>query len=409
MQNVGLSNNQVTVSVITGGHFFSHFYLLTLPPIFPMLRAEFGLSNAQLGLLISVISLAMVLQLPVGEVVDRIGAKVVFTIGLVVTSAGIVLTGTSSSYLWLLTFTIVSGLGQSTFHPAGYPLIESASTPARQGRNFSIHTFGGYVGSATAPLIVGAIAVIIHWQIALIAVGLLGLAYAIVVWFTIEPIYHGSATQSTEDTDSSPSVGSLDALLRPGILVMFLFFFVITMANKGVQSFTPLLAIDAFALTEGVGNVALSAFFATTALGVLAGGVLADRYDPRRVIAASLGISTLGIWFLVAGPLTITATLMVAITGAVGIFYGLIYPSRDKLVSMLSADGSTGRSFGFVFTGTSIGGFLSPVFLGVVIDISTIIIAFQLVALFFLLSGIVALLVGSRFIGAKEWASVTAK
>lgn len=398
-----------TVGVVSGGHFLSHFYLLVLPPIFPLLRTEFGLSNARLGLLISVISLAMGLQLPVGEVVDRIGSKRVFVIGLAVTSVGIVFSGLATSYGWLLAFTVLSGLGQSTFHPAGYPLIEFSSNPGREGRNFSIHTFGGYVGSALAPVLVGTLAILMGWHMALVAVGAVGVAYAGVAWVAIDEPERGSANGDATGDDGSSHVPSIQALIRPGILVMFTFFFVVTMANKGIQSFTPLLAIDGFGLTEGVGNAALSGFFAATAVGVLLGGIAADRLDPRRVIAASLGIAAVLTWLLVSGTFAMSPTTMVGLTGTMGVFYGIIYPSRDKLVSMLSAEGSTGRSFGFVFTGTSIGGFIAPVVLGLVIDLTTIRIAFLLIGASFLLAGLVALVVGSRFVGQREWARVSAE
>lgn len=398
-----------TVGVVSGGHFLSHFYLLVLPPIFPLLRTEFGLSNARLGLLISVISLAMALQLPVGEVVDRIGSKRVFVIGLAVTSLGIVFSGLATSYGWLLAFTVLSGLGQSTFHPAGYPLIEFSSNPGREGRNFSIHTFGGYVGSALAPVLVGTLAILMGWHVALVAVGAVGVAYAGVAWVAIDEPDRGGADGDSTDEDGSGHVPSIQALIRPGILVMFTFFFVVTMANKGIQSFTPLLAIDGFGLTEGVGNAALSGFFAATAVGVLLGGIAADRLDPRRVIAASLGIAAVLTWLLVSGTFSMSPTTMVVLTGTMGVFYGIIYPSRDKLVSMLSAEGSTGRSFGFVFTGTSIGGFVAPVVLGLVIDLTAIRIAFLLIGASFLLAGLVALVVGSRFVGQQEWARVSAE
>lgn len=50
-----------TIATVTGGHFLSHFYILVFPPLFPMMREELALSNAELGLTVSVISLGTLL------------------------------------------------------------------------------------------------------------------------------------------------------------------------------------------------------------------------------------------------------------------------------------------------------------------------------------------------------------
>ncbi len=384
-----------TVGIVTGGHFLSHFYWLVLPPLFPMLRADLGLSNAQLGLTLSAISFATLLQIPFGELVDRIGAKAVFVFGVGITGLGITLAGLSGSYLALLAFVLLSGIGQATFHPADYPLLEAVSDDGGQGRSFSVHTFGGYVGFAVAPIVAGAIGVRYGWRTALVALGTVGIGYAVFAALTLRPVYRQRMDELAA-SDSEPGGSSIGALLRPGILFMFVFFFLMTFASKGVQSFTPILALDGLALSEAVGNTALSAFFAMTAIGVLVGGPLADRRDPTRVIPVFLTIAAAGIWLTVSGFVPVGSVALVGLFAAIGGAFGLVFPSRDRLVSDLSADGSTGRSFGFVFTGTAISGMASPFLLGSVIDLASVPLAFRFIAVFFLAAGLLALLLGIR-------------
>ena len=60
---------------MSGGHFVSHFLTLTLPPLFPFLRADFSLGYTELGLIMTLYAAATgVLQMPMGVLVDRIGA-----------------------------------------------------------------------------------------------------------------------------------------------------------------------------------------------------------------------------------------------------------------------------------------------------------------------------------------------
>lgn len=394
MKTARLGEEAATVGLVSGGHFLSHFYMLSFPPLFPLLRSEFALNNTQLGLLVSVISIAMMLQIPVGELVDRTGAKWVFVGGVAVTSLGVLLAGVATSYIALLGFATLSGIGQATFHPADYPLLETVSTPERRGRNFSVHTFGGYVGFAAAPLLVGTLGVTSGWRTALLVVGAGGVVYAVVAAFTLRPVYRADVDESNALTDEA-TTSSRAAILRPEILIMFGFFAVIAMASRGVQTFTPILAVDGFQLSETVGNTALSGFFAVTAVTVLVGGMVADRYDPRRVIAAATTTAAATMLVIVGGVLPVDATALIVLFGVAGGAFGLVFASRDRLVSTYAATGSTGRSFGFVFTASSIGSVVSPILLGAVIDTATASLAFVVVGGFFFLSGLVVLTIGT--------------
>lgn len=389
MDRAGLPET-TTVGLVTGGHFLSHFYLLTLPPLFPLLRTEFALSNARLGLLVSMISIAMLLQLFVGELVDRIGAKRVFVTGIGLTAAGILLAGLAPSYLALLAFAALSGIGQSTFHPADYPLIEVVSDTDRIGRNFSIHTFGGYAGFAAAPLIVGSLGLAYGWRTALIAVGAVGIAYAAISAVALQPVYQTTAEHGPTPTARNPPGRA--ALLSPGIIVMSVFFVVFSMAGKGVQTFTPILAVDGFHLAETIGNTALSVFFAITAITVLIGGLLADRYAPHRIIAVTTTLAAITLLLTVADVIPIDAIAFIVLFALAGGAYGLVFASRDRLVSAYSAAGTTGRSFGLVFTASSLGSLTSPILLGWVIDRTTAALAFGFIAAFFFLSGLVVVI-----------------
>lgn len=383
-----------TVGLVSGGHFLSHFYLLTFPPLFPLLRSEFALNNTELGFLVSVISIAMLLQIPVGELVDRTGAKWVFVAGVALTSLGVLLAGVATSYLALLAFATLSGIGQSTFHPADYPLVETVSAPERRGKNFSVHTFGGYVGFAVAPLLVGTLGLTYGWRTALFAVGAVGLVYAVVSALVLRPAYRAAKESAPEQADQQ-SASSRDAFFRPAILIMFVYFAVIAMASRGIQTFTPILAVDGFQLREVVGNTALSVFFALTAVTIPVGGVFADRFDPRYVIAAATTTAAILVLVTVGSVLPVTATAFVVLFGGAGAAYGMVFASRDRLVSTYAADGSTGRSFGFVFTASSLGSVLSPILLGAAIDIAAASLAFVLVGGFFFLGGLVVLAIGT--------------
>ncbi len=60
------------IGLICTGHFFSHFYLLVVPPLFPVLREIYGVGFTELGFAIAAFSIASgFTQIPVGSLVDR--------------------------------------------------------------------------------------------------------------------------------------------------------------------------------------------------------------------------------------------------------------------------------------------------------------------------------------------------
>lgn len=399
---------RTVVAVVSGGHFFSHFYMLALPPLFPGLRAEFGLSNTELGLLISAVAIGGLLQMPVGSVVDRLGAKWVFVGGVAVTAGGIALVGLGGSYPVVLAMTAVAGLGQASFHPADYALVDAATDPGLQGRAFSVHTFSGYVGFASAPVVTGTLAIVFDWRVALFAVGAAGLLYAAISAVLLVPVYRdGDEAAGGEPATDAAERSILAALARPGILAMVAFFLLNALASKGIQTFTTVLAVDVFGLTEAVGNTLLTAFFAVGAIGVLVGGVLADRYPPERVIAATLIVGVSVLLVAVGGGVSLGVPLLVVLFGLVGFFTTIVMPSRDRIVSDRSEQGTTGRSFGVVFTGGATGALGGPVLLGAVGDVASLQLSFVLVGAAWLTAGVVAFSLGQGWLDrSAEPASV---
>ena len=172
----GMGREIQAIGLVGFAHFLSHFYFLTLPPLFVMIKPELGVSYAELGLVVALSSIGVgVLQTPCGFFVDRIGAHRVLVGGLALVSAMVVLAGMVTSYGTLLIVWFLAGVGNSVFHPADYALLSSSVNEKRLGRAFSIHAFGGSVGLAVAPFITLTLAAWFNWRSALIIVGSVGI------------------------------------------------------------------------------------------------------------------------------------------------------------------------------------------------------------------------------------------
>lgn len=374
------------IGTVSVAHFLSHFYFLVFPPLFPLFRAEFDVTNTQLGLLFSLLFLMpSILQVPVGDLVDRIGAKRAFVAGIAVTGLGTMATTLATSYLVLLGFALLAGVGQSVFHPADFALIETVTDETNRGKGFGTHTFAGFLGFAAGPLVAGGLGIRYGWRPALLGLGTIGVVYAVAVHFSMRPVHLGrvSPDGTTAEDDDGGLLSNWSLLTDPCILATFAFFVLLTISSTGIQSFTVIFLTDVFGLSASLANTTLTANLTATAIGVLVGGVLADRFSIYAVLVATLTTACVLIGVIVAGVLPYTLSVTLAVFAILGLAHGLSLPSRDSLVSAFSTSGSTGKIFGFAYTGVTIGAFVSPVMLGFVSDTINNQVMYALIGVFY--------------------------
>ncbi|HKX05556.1 MAG TPA: MFS transporter, partial [Methylomirabilota bacterium] len=170
------------IGLIGTAHFFSHFFQLTLPPLFPLLKDVFGVPYVALGLAVSVFyGGSGIGQTVSGFLVDRVGALRVLMAGMGLLAGAIALAGLAPSYWFLLPVALLAGLGNSVFHPADYSILNASVDPRRIGRGYSVHAISGNLGWAVAPTVVFALTAHFGWRAALVTVGGLGLAMVVVL------------------------------------------------------------------------------------------------------------------------------------------------------------------------------------------------------------------------------------
>lgn len=137
---------------VGGAHFLSHYLIFLLPPILPLLKEDFGVGYAALGLIMTVFNIASGLtHVPMGFLVDKIGARRLLLYGVVVSTITYVCMGAFAGYGAFLVLAAIAGVANSVYHPADYALLSASIPPRRMGRAFSLHTFAGFAGGAMAP------------------------------------------------------------------------------------------------------------------------------------------------------------------------------------------------------------------------------------------------------------------
>jgi len=350
------------ITLIAAAHFLSHFYILCIPPMFPMMRAELGLSYAALGAITAVLSAVTALgQTPIGVWVDRRGAAPALIGGTALMALGTAGLGLAPGWSVLLLAAIVSGLGNATIHPCDYAILAGSIDQRRMGRAFSLHTAAGYAGFAAAPPLMIALEAWLGWRGALIAVGLAGLPCTVAIAACAGTL-RSEAKRRHEAPSTRAVLGS-----RP-ILLLFAFMALLAMGASGVQTFM----VAAMPLIHGVpvaaAAAALTGWLVASTFGTLAGGWIADRSRNLVGVVAAMMFCCAGLVVLL-GVVPMAEIAVIAIATLAGFCLGVVMPSRDLLVRQAAPAGTTGQVFGFVSAGLPLGGALAPAPMGWLMDL----------------------------------------
>jgi FSR family fosmidomycin resistance protein-like MFS transporter len=353
------------IGVVGSAHALSHFFQLVLPPLFPLLRAEFGVSYATLGALLSVMYVASGLcQFGAGFAVDRFGARPVLLAGLGLLAGGTLAAGLVPGVGWLFPLVVLMGIGNGVFHPADFAVLNANVHPRRLGHAYSSHGIGGSLGYALAPVVSFGLGSAFGWRTSLLVCGALGLV-AVAALATqrgaLDSRKHGVA--APKHTLS----GSLELFRQRPILLCFAYFCVLTIATIGITTFLGMSLNAAYGLPLAIAATAITAYLLGGAAGVLAGGFLAARTARHdRVAATGLAVGAVLILLLaVFAPLAAWAIPLLALTG---LALGATGPSRDMIVRAATPKGASGRVYGFVYSGLDLGSSLAPVAMGAMLD-----------------------------------------
>ncbi len=353
---------------VAAAHFASHFHIMTLPAMIPLLPAHLGVSFIELGFALAAFNLvSLVVQTPLGFLTDRVGARRMLIAGLIVGGTSFALLALTRSYAFLILAMMGAGLANGVYHPADYALLSAGIRAQKMGRAFSIHTFAGFIGGASAPPVLLAAAALGGVPVAFAVSA--GLAFVVAAVLFATPAADASAQGAASAARKASALPGTDlrGLLTPTVLSLMALYVLLALCTGGIQNFSVAALTTAFAVPLSVASTGLTGFLLGSAAGVLAGGILADRTRRHGFVAAfALLLSAAMVSLIVLVDLP--HVVLVAVMTTSGFLGGIIAPSRDMLVRAAAPRGAEGRVFGIVSTGFNIAGLFGPMMYAWLLD-----------------------------------------
>ena len=372
------------IGAVALAHLLNDLIQSILPSIYPMLKATYGLSFTQVGLITLTFQVtASLLQPWVGYYTDRHPNPLVLPVGSLCILAGVLMLATVGSFPLILLAAGLIGVGSSTFHPEASRIARLASG-GRFGLAQSSFQVGGNSGSAIGPLLAAAIIIPFgQGHIAyfgLIALFSVGLLYAISRWYkTHLTLFKLKAGQAATHGLSKGRVTS--ALVVLALLVFSKYFYM-----ASFTSYFTFFLIDKFQLTVASSQLHLFMFLAAVAAGTFFGGPIGDRIGRKAVI-----------WFSILGVAPFTLALPYADlfwTSVLSVIIGFILASAFSAIVVYAQElvpGNVGMIAG-IFFGLMFGfGGIGAALLGHLADLHGIVYVYTLCS-FLPLLGILAIL-----------------
>ena len=409
MTNASLARDVKVMGLVGLAHAASHYFHLVLPPLFPILKDEFGVSYAALGALPSLFFAASgVMQIVSGFLVDRFGARRLLLLGLTLLSISVLGVVLVSEFLMLFPLAALAGVGNRVFHPADLAILTAKVSPSRLGRAYASHALAGNLGWAAAPICIIGISQLTNWQTALVVSGLAGLLVVILFVILGRDLSDRDPAADTVAFTAVP-VGTVQENIRlifnATIISCLLYFTFLAMALIGVQTFGVAGLMQLYILPLHTATTGLAAFLVGSVIGVISGGFAADRTE-RHDLIAMLGMGLAAGAFLSIGTGYIGTSLLLPCLIVAGFVAGMTTPSRDMMVRKVTPPGASGRIFGFVYSGLDIGSAVMPLTLGIILDYAEADLMFYAIALMFAFTALTVRFVSTQ-IGHKSMTNAT--
>lgn len=345
-------------------HSLAHAFQNMHTALYPELVKEFVLTNQQIGLISSIPSLvSAILSIPMGLLSDKIGAKKMIIISIIVATFGALIAGLAQNPWMLIIAVSLLYLNTTIYHPASYSFTTFLFEPKDRPKALGVQGAGGTLGMALGPISIS------------ILVGLLGLGWrrAYLAWIIplllgIVSVWYIKFIPTSEDEDkTNQKTGTSGASsIWSTSLAMFLTFGGLrSMASYMTLTFMSIWLVDTRGMDLAFSSMILGA---SSLMGIVAsplGGIQAAKYGEKRwtVATSIISYTCFALAFLVPSNTAFTIFYI-----GYGFFNLFSMAANSAITAKLSPSKQRGLGFALYFLPGSIMGALGPMVAAYIAD-----------------------------------------
>jgi MFS family permease len=356
------------VALLTLAAFINYVDRGSLATAGPLIRDQFALSNAQLGLLLSGFFWSYTpAQLPAGWLAERLDARRVLAVGLAVWGVATALTGLATGFAMLLVLRVMLGIGESVMYPASFKILAREALEGQRGRANGFLASGLFAGPAFGTLAGGLLMAWLGWRVVFFVFGC-----ASVLW--LWPWLRTPRASTPQRSHGMQDCPSTLMILRcrelwGSCLGQFCEAYVFYL----VLSWLPVYLVKArgFSMTQ-MAQIGAGVYALSTIACILTGwvsdhwlkvGARCDRVHKTLLLTGFAGTGVCMSVCAVAGPLG----SLLAMAGC-GVCLGIAIPAIYVTAQTLAGPDAAARWFGVQNFLANLAGVSAPVITGIVID-----------------------------------------
>lgn len=371
MKNIHVPYKWELVILLWIAFFFNQADRQIFNVVLPMIRDDLNLTDADMGLVASVLTLIYGLLVPVaGLLGDKISKKKIIIISLVVWSGATLLTGISTTLIELVFLrSIATGGGEAFYSPSANAVISENHEENTRATALSIHQTALYIGIISSGYIAGALAEIYGWRHTFYLFGGFGILLGIVLYFRMKNnvVVHRSFGSSVKNATVKEAL--VVFFKNPTAILLALAFAGMQFVGVGFLTWMPTYLHETFDF-----SLARSGFDSTfyhhvaAFIGVIGGARIADnlvkQHRKVRAIIQAVGL-LLGAPFIYIMAKTDSILTIYVAMAFFGLFRGMydsnIFATLYDVIEVRYRSAATGFMLMFAF----IVGSTSPYLLGV--------------------------------------------
>ena len=290
--------------------FFNYMDRYMLAVLIPAIKADLRLSDAEIGFItgLAFTLFYATMGIPIARLADRYSRKNIVSIALAVWSAMTAVCGLAQNFVQLAVARVMVGVGEAGCSPPSHSLIADLFPARRRARALSIYSLGAPVGIFVGFLLGGWLTQLYNWRVALFAVGIPGVALALIIYLKLPEPRRGAA----DGVAATPRPPDFRVVLKtllssPAFVHVSLGTGLYTVLWLGVVQWLPSYFTRSFGMEIGAVGTWLAVILSASQIaGMLLGGQLADKLG-RRDLRWYVWVPSLAI--LISTPMFIVVFL----------------------------------------------------------------------------------------------------